>query len=298
LTLLALSVAAAQPLHAASYALLFSGGGDYNNNMDRFYDETSRMWSLTTGTLGYDVDNVYVLFADGTNPYVDQLSYKVRDWITSDWSQVTTAGGHIAEATRANFISTVQEIGSRMVSGQDTFYMWTFDHGGQQGSAGQGWLTCWDLNPVLGLPAADAASERIYTSEFASLLDPITSKNPVWEAYAMAQCFAEDFRYGLNITESDTDRFFAWAAEYYQYSYDHSWADAWADGIEAGNTNSIVLGEYAVQNDIYGQHQGFHLETPGYTGGSFSIAAIPEAATWLYAAALGLPVLFHRRRRK
>lgn len=59
---------------AEHYAMVFSGGLDPSQNHDRYYDETLRMWNNLTKIWGYGVDDVYVLFADGTNPAVDRSS--------------------------------------------------------------------------------------------------------------------------------------------------------------------------------------------------------------------------------
>lgn len=259
------------------------------------------MWDILTGRLGYSVDKVYVLFADGTNPYLDQHDYDTDEYVDSDWSAVSGAGGIIRSATRSDFVSTVQEIGERMVGGKDSFYFWSFDHGGldfnvdDEPLQGTGYLIGWDMGPVLEIPDTDWYDESIFTSEISSLLAPITSKNPVWEAYIMTQCFAGDFLSGLGIGEADTNRFFAWAADWYESSWGKAFAEAWADGMESGLLLTQDLGDYAVYNDIYGPYQGDHWENPGWIGGNFSIAAIPEPSAIWFGAFAGLAYAGRRR---
>jgi hypothetical protein len=299
LILIALACVTHQTLRAENYALLFSGGYDSYNNWDRYYAETSRMWNLLTNYGGYAADNVYVLFADGDNPYQDQHSSETEEYSDSDWSMVSDAGGVIRPATRLDFIGTVQEIGDRMASGEDSFYFWSFDHGAQDDdpAQGSGALVAWNMDPVLGVYETSWDDVLIKTSEISALLDPITSMNPLWEAYVMTQCYAGDFLYGLGITETDTNRFFAYAAAWDEESYDHAFADAWADGLELGLTTTQALGAYAVHNDIYGEYQGEYWETPGYIGGNFVMSSIPEPSAIWFGAGAGLALAFMRRKR-
>jgi hypothetical protein len=295
---LALACPAGQRLQADSYAVLFSGGADQSNNWDRYYNNTSRMWSLLTGSWGYDVDHVYVLFADGTDPYLDQHESGSGLFINSDWSMVTEAGGIIRSATHDDLESTLAEIGGAMTSGEDSFYFWSFDHGYLVADQGSGSLVGWDMGPVLGTSGTSWEDELIYTSEISTLLNPITLKNPIWEAYVMTQCYAGDFLSGLGITSGDTNRFFAYAAQWNEESYGDAFADAWADGMELGLTGTQALGEYAVINDIYGEHQGDHVETPGWIGGDFSLVAVPEPASFALGGGFAALALAAARRRK
>ena len=208
--------------------------------------------------------------------------------MNSDWSAVTSAGSSVLSATRANFASTLSLVGYTMVSGQDSFYFWSFDHGFTDGTQGSGLLIGWNTE--------DLFAESIYTSEISSLLSPITAKKPIWEAYVMTQCFAGDFLYGLGISEADTNRFFAYAAEWDEESWDYSFADSWAEGLESGLTSTHALGDYAVENDIYGQY-GTAEETPGYVGGDF-LLPVPEPATWTLFGGLGALGVALLRRRK
>lgn len=265
---------------AANYALVFSGGVDPSNNHDRYYDETLRMWNNLTKLWGYNVNNVYVLFADGTNPAIDRSSD-----VSSDWSSIVSAGGHISAATTNDFKNTLQAIGDRMVAGSDDFLFWSFDHGSQTTPPvrGSGSLCAWN-------------DESIYSSEFPTYLNPISSKTPAWDAYVLTQCYAADMISGLNITSSSTNRFAAWAADWNEVSWGKGYADAWASGMESGLAMSQTLGTYAVNNDPFGP-KGTAEEHPGWIGGNFSLAVVPEpGSATLCLAGASAAVVFRRRR--
>ncbi|MFA5191536.1 MAG: hypothetical protein WC740_12460 [Verrucomicrobiia bacterium] len=179
------------PVSAENYALVFSGGVDASNNHDRYYEETLRIWQDLVSCWGYDVNNVYVLFADGTNPAIDRSS-----GVSSDWSSIVSAGGNISAATTNDFKNVIQTIGSSMVSGSDSFFFWSFDHGSQTEPAvkGSGSLCAWN-------------DESIYSSQFTTYLDPVLSQTPTWDAYIFTQCYAGDMASSLGITSDDTNRF-------------------------------------------------------------------------------------------
>ena len=83
----------ANPAHAEKFALIYSGGGTRYSNASYFGERTLRVWRLLVNRWGYAADNVYVLFADGTDPALDCLAgAKQAD---TDWSEVVRAGGRI-----------------------------------------------------------------------------------------------------------------------------------------------------------------------------------------------------------
>ncbi len=258
--------------HALNYAVIYSGGYNAYNNHDRYYEETLRMWELATGTMGYDASNVYVLFADGTDDGIDRSS-----GVNSDWSDIVNAGGNILSATATDLEQTLSQLGDEMTT-DDDFYFWSFDHGSGSSAVDDTSLIAWD-------------SGFIKDEQFASWVNPYKVNS---EAYIFGQCFAGGMADDLNITEDDGEtRFAAWAADWYEYSWGQGWMDAWADGIEAGYTNTWDLGEYAKNNDKYAIDGREH---PGWIGDNFSIAATPEPGTILLFG-IGLTGLITVRRR-
>lgn len=275
------AIAKATTLHT-DYAVLFSGGYNAGNNHDRYYDQTLRMWDITTNVLGFDVGNVYVLFADGTDPEVDRSS-----GVNSDWSMIVNAGGNINTATHDTLKTTVESL-YPVMDQNSSFYFWSFDHGSDPFPYNDNdvELTAW------GTPA-------IRDDELASWVEPF---NAAAEIYAFGQCYAGGMADDLNI-QNHNNRFAAWAASGCEPSWGDGWIDAWADGIESGLRGTHALGQYAVLNDPFGP-SGTGWEHPGWTGENINIVTnqkIPEptSAIALFSfGCLGLVVEQTRQRRK
>jgi len=280
---LAAGVAAALPIHN-NWAVLFSGGYDENNNRPRYYQETLRMWNITTGILGFNPANVYVLFADGTDPGADQCTSEsggCPGHVTSDWSAVTAAHSSVLSASRFNLENTLSFLSSAM-GVDDSFYFWSFDHGGDDPTSS---------NPLDVL--LNGWHEDIYDQEFAAWVDPL---NIQAEIYAFGQCHSAGMVDDIQAL-SGNNRFAAWACAADRSSYGSGWADAWADGLESGLRWSRDLGQYALVNDIYGPN-GTNEETPGYWGRNIHIVTneIPAPPTFGLLAS-GLLGWFASRRK-
>ena len=253
--------AVAAPIHT-DYAILFSGGIDQDNNRPRYYDQTLRMWNIVTQTLGFAAGNVYVLFADGTDPFLDQCVDEggfCNDHVDSDWTAVVNAGSPVRAATHDGLHDTFSNLQS-LVTSTDSFYFWSFDHGNTQNDPN-------DPNAVV-LNAWETAGQPdvITDSEFAGWVDQLAFQAGI---FAFGQCFSggmvDDLKLGLN-----PNRFAAWAAAACEPSFGAGWADAWADGLEAGLRWSRSLGDYALKNDPFGPF-GTGDEHPGYAGANIHI---------------------------
>jgi hypothetical protein len=245
---------------ADNYGVIFSGGVDKYNNHTRYYEETHRIWDIMTGTLGYDVDKVYVLAADGLSTDDDQR-VSAGVYIDSDWNDIVTAGGNIDAGTSANLETTLENL-EDIMGADDCFHFWSFDHGYNEtyrsdpptpATLDLGGLCAWDPTRTDYLIADD---------EFAKWVEPI---NAYAESYVFGQCFAGDMVDDLNIVAGE-NRFAAWAADWYEPSYGKGWVDVWADALEAGLRWTHELGEYAKLWDPYAGS-----EHPGWLGDNFHI---------------------------
>lgn len=280
LILVLMAALAPAALADTTYAVLFSGGGDRYNNHVRYYEETLRMWEITKDMFG--VGNVWVLAADGTDTAVDR-----SDGLNSDWSSIVNAGGHITSATGANLRSTLESLD---ITPDVSFYFWSFDHG-SGGGTGDADVTLVGWN-----------NDWVEDDELASWVSGYNGKA---ECYAFAQCFAGGMVDDLDLTNR-TNRFAAWAADYYESSWGKGWADAWADALEAGIRTTHALGQYAIDNDPYGP-SGSGQEHPGFAGLDFDIITndpvnpppvTPELPSGLLVLVSALPIAFVVRRRR
>ena len=120
-----LALLASPAARGENYAVLFSGGDSAYHNWDRYYNNTLRVWNLLTGTLAYKPENVWVVFADGTDPGLDQ-HIDGGGYVNSDWSSVVSAGATVLPATSANLQNTMANL---TAGPMDLAFLWTFDHG-------------------------------------------------------------------------------------------------------------------------------------------------------------------------
>ena len=279
-----------------TYAVLFSGGIDAANNHLRYYDETLRMWQISTALFG--VDKVFVLFGDGTDPAKDRTAGEDFDndpahQVNSDWSAITAAGGNILEGTHDKLQAVLSELAT-IITPDDSFYLWTFDHG--------------EGNETPPIPAAMpykaildgfGAGDVIRDDELASWVQPINAKA---EAYAFGQCFSGGMADDLLAGPDAANRFVAWAQGDYDCSFGKGWIEAWADALESPliGFSTYELGEFAKQNDPFGFGPGgTKQERPGYAGYNFNFITnerVPTPSTLLLLGPALLIVLRVNRR--
>jgi hypothetical protein len=293
LTLLSLGwitpLANAGPVHL-DYAVLFSGGYDADNNRPRYYEETLRMWKITTGVLGFDPRNVFVLFADGTDTGLDQCKDEggpagnpcPTGYIDSDWSVITAAGGNIEAATTSNLEHTMLNIADN-ITASDSFYFWSFDHGDTENNPA-------DPNDVV----LNAWNKELIRDDQLAGWAGFDAKAQI---FAFGECYSGGMVDDLNIA-GHNNRFAAWASASCEPSLGRGWTASWASALENGLRWSTDLGQYAMVNDpcsvffpggstCVDGNGNTVSETPGYAGAKIHIVTneIPEPAT---LALLGL----------
>jgi len=236
-------------------AVLFAGGIEANANHDRYYTQTLRMWRICTDNfdaaafpndqygLGYEVNDVFVLAADGLNGAVDR-----SDGNSSDWSAITTAKGNIVAGTKANLKGLLTALGPYLTT-DTTFYFWSFDHGDNPTyDAAKEYASDLTKGELCPWTTGQADQSNITGEEFYSY---VSAYNVESEIYAFGQCFSYGVADNL-FNKTGNNWLAAWAADGYETSIDYSWVDAWANGIaQLGMRDAWALGVYAKENDKY-----------------------------------------------
>jgi hypothetical protein len=260
------------------YAVLFSGGHDQAHNFDYYYNSLYGMWDVTVNILGVDPSHVWVLSSDGTDPGVDRAGGS-----SSDWSVQVAAGSPVEAATRSNLAVLFDTLAHAMTA-DDSFYFWSFDHGGNSDPPQIGNSVLWGWN-----------QEMITEAEFAAWTSGFNVKTQI---YAFAECNASGMAYAMEAYPR-ANRFSAWSSGWDEPSFGNGWASSWEAGIRTGYLETIPLAIHARDYDIAA---AFGLEHPGFIGPNIDlttneIVAPEPQAIILLATAIALLAGARRLRR-
>ncbi len=216
---------------AENYAVLFSGGANASANYSRYYDNISGIYEALINNYGLDADNIYILYADGNDPGIDQGT------INSDMS--FASGSTVLSATGANLESVFSTLGG-IIDDNDHFFFYSYDHGAQA-SSGKDYLCGWN----------DFISDTLF-ADWASYI------NAGYETYVMAQCYAggmiEDLTLDANefACSSSNNSEVAWSGHPYGF------AGHFLEGLQSGYNSTYDLFAYANTNDL------FSINNPDY----------------------------------
>ena len=237
-----------------NYVVLFAGGYDARNNHARYYYNIKEMYE-TMISIGIEAENIYVLYADGTNSAQDQYIMQSSSsgyYVNSNMSYASSS--HVLAATSSNLASVFNTL-SATVTNEDHFFFYSFDHGTEV-SNGEG-LCCWN--------------RRVITDQtFATYANRINAK---YATYVMAQCFSggmiEDITVGSNVfgcSASSADNPSTSGIRYDDPTFYAGFSKGIARGLALGINNTTQLFNYAVENDPYASR-----DLPQSRGGSFEI---------------------------
>ena len=95
------------PVKTKDYILYFSGGVNPDNNGYRYYANMVDFYCTVTTELGIVPENIFILYADGTDPAVDR-----EDGFNSDMSFATVQQMNVYSATMANLTEAMDIISS------------------------------------------------------------------------------------------------------------------------------------------------------------------------------------------
>ena len=106
-----------------NYVVIFSGGGNPYNNGEHYYDTLLELYFTITNDLNIPVQNIYLLYADGTNELPDQKSGD-----NSDLTFAVNQGSYVDSATGNNLRDVFTTIEEKMTSDSHLLFL-TYDHG-------------------------------------------------------------------------------------------------------------------------------------------------------------------------
>jgi len=244
-----------------NYAVLFSGGVSPDRNYLRYYNNVRDMHQTLVNAYGLEPHNIYVLYADGTDPGVDR-----PDGQNSDMSFAPSE--NVLSATNANLAATLSLMASS-IDANDHFMFWTFDHG--VGSSNQ---------TTLDEEVLNGWGELIEDQDIAAWLAPIDTG---YRSYIFNQCFSGGILDNLAIT-AGSNRFGAASSTHYEVSYGDAFVSAFTEALQAGYRYTHDAYRYALTHDHYasdgegpGGDRVSGVEHPWSVGDNFPIFAITES---------------------
>ncbi|NQV31364.1 MAG: cadherin-like domain-containing protein [Phycisphaeraceae bacterium] len=230
-----------------NYAVLFAGGARPAKNYQRYYNNTRDLYNILVGTYKLDPDNIFVLYADGTDPGADLSDGD--DFVDSDMSYAR----HVLAATPENLEEVLTQILARRIDWNDHFFFWSFDHGGgntdEPETLDEEVLVGWDSS--------------ISDVDLAAWLRTI---NPGRFTFVATQCYAGGMLDNL-LPLAQTEHGSA-ATNHYESSWGDAFAGAYNDGLLTHSQSHDVY-RYAYNHDGYatdgegpGGDVAGHLEHP------------------------------------
>ena len=105
------------------YAVFFAGGVNILNHGYRYYANVVNFYCTLTTELNIAPENIYILYADGTDPAIDR-----EDGQNSDMTFATDHGTSVYSATMANLTEVMDTISSSM-DAESHLLFFGYDHG-------------------------------------------------------------------------------------------------------------------------------------------------------------------------
>ncbi|MCF8360909.1 MAG: C13 family peptidase [Prolixibacteraceae bacterium] len=248
---------------ANEYAIIINGGGDVDNNWERYWNHISAMYSALVDVYGYSDDHIYVLNSDGTNPANDR-HMNDGTYMSSPLDLDGDGDTDIQfAATKANVTSVFNTLQGILTS-NDNLFIYTTDHGGQESG----------LNVYLNL-----WGDVIRDDEFATEVNKINAGKV---NICMVQCHSGGFIDDLQAT----NRVITTSCDYDESAYpmppDYLYSEFtyyWISAI-AGETPEGTAVDADFNDDgfvsmseafIYAQSHDTRSETPQYNSTPLSL---------------------------
>jgi hypothetical protein len=211
-----------------NYAVLFSGGVSKSANYVRYYNNIKAMYQTLTASLNVRPENIYVIYADGTNSAVDR-----SDGVNSNMSYA--AGSNVLAATKTNLLNTLSTLATK-VDGYDHFFFYSFDHGGGSEKA----------TMTTGEEVLNGWGSDIRDDELAPALNAIQGLH---STYVFTQCFAGGMIDDLGTLPAGVHA--SAATNHYEFSWGDGFAGAYQQALANGWRYSENVFSQAKANDPY-----------------------------------------------
>lgn len=166
---------------ANEYAIIINGGGDVDNNWERYWNHISAIYSALVDVYGFPDTHIYVLNSDGTNTAVDR-HMNDGTYMSSPLDLDGDGDNDIQYAATRTNVTTVFNTLQGILTSNDNLFIYTTDHGGQS-SGDDVYLNLW--------------GETITDDEFATEVDKV---NAGTINICMVQCHSGGFIDDLQAT--------------------------------------------------------------------------------------------------
>lgn len=180
------------------YAVIISGGYDRYNNHARYWNDCSYFFK-TLKANGFLQENISVIFADGTDPAIDNSNNENSN-VDLNNDGVPDIG---YSATKANITAVFDTLAGKLGS-QDILYIFTTDHGGAAAGNPSPYNTAAVVLNLWG--------EDITNTEFAAEVNKVTAK-------AVVAIFEQCFSGGMIEPLKGPNRVLMSAARFWELSY-------------------------------------------------------------------------------
>lgn len=255
-------------LLTVDYAVLFSGGGSAESNWPRYYNATEELYETLRDDCGLAEQNIFVLFADGTDPGADQNqgTDEDPDLVNSDMSYAV----NVEAATHDNLQDRLDALEATLLP-CDNLFFWTFDHG--WGYSENNPDTPEDETLITTEEVLTGWGNSIRDDELATWLDDIEDTVTLGHlTYVFCQCFSGGMIQD-EMLPLPANVFACAAASHNESSYGSGFADAYTDGLQNGLRMTHELYDYAETHDPYGPN-GSGAEHPVSWGLNFDIFGV------------------------
>lgn len=252
------SIRAKAATYSPDYAIIISGGGNTDENHERFWNNCSFMYKVLVGVYRYDPSHIYVIMSDGTNPAID----RTLDNGTQDSSPLDLDGNgtdDIQYSASINNIANAFDKVAQRITKEDNLFVYITDHGNKSVIPAGSYISLWNM--VTYYPYQLAAElNKIQANGISVVMNPCYSGGFISalegaNRVIMTACSADQVAYATN------DRYY----DEFSYYWISAMAGRFPNGTTANadaNNDGFVSMEEAF---LFAKNHDKQNETPQYS---------------------------------